>query len=352
AMEEQCLVMCGDWVCGHGSKWDFVVDKWQMARLVPVSEGITMKELQVSVLREFGKEEKLWKLVLSYWPPSSLELATGIRTPPVQLTSDGAIKYFVQHFRVKGAMYLFVRFEQKLTTCDGRYGISNGGYVITDGSKAKAFDFVDVEFMSEVERVEAEIESESKCGKGDNFGASGGGEKSKSGSKYVEGDAFSGSSGGEDETVRGEEVNELDVRPRGYDKDFWNPLLSSDYKGSNAVNVIYNEDEIVDGLTTNSGPRRYTFTTNDAFDHVVELGGSSSGVKLPKDEDFHVDVPEHVKEMVLMPPLTSRPAGLRRKNRIPSTGEFPVSKKTKLIPNRCGRCRGVGHNRSRCNESI
>ncbi|KAH0857697.1 hypothetical protein HID58_085958 [Brassica napus] len=336
-----------------------------------------MKELQVSVLTEFGKEEKLWKPVLSYWPPSSLELATGIRTPPVQLTSDGAIKYFVQHFRVKGAMNLFVRFEQKLTTCDVSEnvddsgmgfvtpvafgpkrsskigsGISNGGYVTTDGSKAKAVDFVDVEFMSEVERVEAEIESGSKCGKGDTFGASGGGEKSKSGSKYVKGEAFSGSSGGEDETVRGEEVNELDIRPRGYDKDFWNPLLSSDYKGSNAVNVIYNEDEIVDGLTRNSGPRRYTCTTNDAFDHIVELGASSSGVKLPKDEDFYVDVPEHVKEMVLMPPLTSRPAGRRRKNRIPSTGEFPVFKKTKLIPNRCGRYRGVGHNRSRCNEPI
>ncbi|WZZ58943.1 hypothetical protein YC2023_059050 [Brassica napus] len=81
-------------------------------------------------------------------------------------------------------------------------GISNGGYVTTDGSKAKAVDFVDVEFMSEVERVEAEIESGSKCGKGDTFGASGGGEKSKSGSKYVEGEAFSGSSGGEDETVK------------------------------------------------------------------------------------------------------------------------------------------------------
>ncbi|KAL0814519.1 hypothetical protein Bca101_070962 [Brassica carinata] len=226
-MEEQCLVMCGDWVCGHGSKWDFVVDKRQMARLVPVSKGITMTELQVSVLREFGKEEKLWKPVLSHWPPSSLELATGIRTPPVQLTSDGAINYFVQHFRVKGAMNLFVRFEQKLTTCDVSEnvddsgmgfvtpvafgpkrsskigsGISNGGYVTTDGSKAKAVDFVDVEFMSEVERVEAEIESGSKCGKGDTFGASGGGEKSKSGSKYVEGEAFSGSSGGEDETVK------------------------------------------------------------------------------------------------------------------------------------------------------
>ena len=39
-------------------------------------------------------------------------------------------------------------------------------------------------------------------------------------------------------------------------------------------------------MTKNSGPRRYTCTTNDAFDHVVEVVGSSSGVNLPKDEDF------------------------------------------------------------------
>ena len=49
-----------------------------------------------------------------------------------------------------------------------------------------------------------------------------------------------------------------------------------------------------------------------------------AGIINPEGDPRDVDVPEHVKEMVLMPPLTSRPAGLRRKNRIPSTGEFPV----------------------------
>lgn len=118
-MEEQCLVICGDWVCGHGGSWDFVVDRRQMGRLVPVSKHVTVTELQSNVLKEFGKDPKSWDPVLSYWPPSSLELATGIRTPPVQLTSDGAIKYFVQHLRVKGSMNLFVRFEQKITRVDG-----------------------------------------------------------------------------------------------------------------------------------------------------------------------------------------------------------------------------------------
>ena len=49
------------------------------------------------------------------------------------------------------------------------------------------------------------------------------------------------------------------------------------------------------------------------------------GIINPEGDPRDVDVPEHVKNMVLMPPLTTRPAGRRRKNRIPSTGEFPVS---------------------------
>ncbi|WZZ58091.1 hypothetical protein YC2023_058198 [Brassica napus] len=175
-----------------------------MARLVPISESIALKELQESVLREIGKEDKLWEPVLSYWPPTSFELSTGIRTPHVQLTSDGAIKYFVQHMKVKGAMNLFVRFERNVTFSEKDNvddsgmgfvtlvafgpksssklgsGTSNGGYVSTD-----------VEFLSEVERVEEVIKGGSKCGKEE---------------------ALSQSSVGEEEIVV-EEVDELDMRP-------------------------------------------------------------------------------------------------------------------------------------------
>lgn len=43
-------------------------------------------------------------------------------------------------------------------------------------------------------------------------------------------------------------MDDRDVRPRGYDKEFWTTLLKNDYLGSNAVKVVYNEDEIVDDL--------------------------------------------------------------------------------------------------------
>ncbi|KAJ4869463.1 hypothetical protein Rs2_48981 [Raphanus sativus] len=63
AMEDQCI-MCGEWVLGNGGKWDFVLDKSQMARLVPLYEGISLRELQCNVLREFGVEEDLFGAAL------------------------------------------------------------------------------------------------------------------------------------------------------------------------------------------------------------------------------------------------------------------------------------------------
>jgi len=95
---------------------------------------------------------------------------------------------------------------------------------------------------------------------------------------------FSGSSLGEDYVV--DEVDDRDVRPWGYDQEFWSPRLHGDFAGSNHVNVIYNEDEIVENLTKKSGPYRYTCTTNDAFDHVVEVGGTSN-VKTDYGGDKH-----------------------------------------------------------------
>ncbi|XP_013728259.2 uncharacterized protein LOC106431956, partial [Brassica napus] len=65
------------------------------------------------------------------------------------------------------------------------------------------------------------------------------------------------------------EVDEISVRLRGYDKEFWSPLLAGDYGGSAAVNVVYNEEEIVEDLTKKKGP---------------QVGGGSGGEDKAKDE--------------------------------------------------------------------
>ncbi|KAH0903102.1 hypothetical protein HID58_042605, partial [Brassica napus] len=386
AMEDQCIVMCGEWVCDNGGKWDFVLDKRQMAHLVPLYEGMSLRELQGNVLREFGVEECFFVAALSYWPLSSLELATGIKTPPppVLLTSDGAIRYFLHHLRVKGAMNLgaapitislddsgmgfvtpatcrpkgfskvsscatqkrtpFVRpATSKLNSCSTQKkapfvtpetckpkvssGSSSHCFGTREGPRdapkeapekapnARVVNLEEVEFVREVERVEEVI----NCG-----------------SAFRQEEVLSGNNVGEDAVNA---VDERDVRPRGYDKEFWSPLLKGDYWGSSVVNVIYNEDEIVEDLINNSGGR--------------------SSVKTGTGDDKHPWMGTNtynpwtdVKKMVLMPSVTKRQPGRRRKNRIPSIGEYPVTKKTKLVPNKCGRCRMEGHNRSSCTNPI
>lgn len=274
-------------ICG-GASWDFVIDKRQMARLVPLYEGISLLELEGNVLKEFRVQEGDFKVSLSYWPPTSYELATGLKTPPALLTSDGGIRYFLEHMKVRGAMNLFAKFEKvekqkgsdhiddsgmgcvtpaKIIRKESFVGsgVSKEACASTGVSKVDVVNLEDEEFVREVEKVEEKIKSRSK---------------QKRESEQGRG---SQSSGG---TVDGSgDVDESDIRPRSYDKEFWSPLLKGDFGGSYAVDVVYNADEIVSGLTKNDGPRTYMCTTNNAFDHMVEVGGTSSG-KSPKAENF------------------------------------------------------------------
>lgn len=45
-MDDQCLVLSGDWVCGDEGKWDFVIEKNQMGRMVEIHPGLGFKELE------------------------------------------------------------------------------------------------------------------------------------------------------------------------------------------------------------------------------------------------------------------------------------------------------------------
>ncbi|CAN7070975.1 unnamed protein product [Brassica oleracea var. botrytis] len=140
-------------------------------------------------------------------------------------------------------------------------GSSKNGYVSSPYKKSRVIDIADDdELVREVEKLEEKIMSEGVKG---------------------------GSSKGEDESGYEEENFELDeisVRPRGYDKEFWSPLLAGDFGGSAAVNVVYNEDEIVEGLTKKKGPHTYFCDTQSCFDHYVEVGGGSGGEDKAKDE--------------------------------------------------------------------
>ncbi|KAF2609187.1 hypothetical protein F2Q68_00045500 [Brassica cretica] len=370
-----------------------------MGRMVSVYEGIGCEELERNVLREFRMDEVRFGVTLSYWPPTSLELATGIRTPPVLVTSDGAVKYFFQHLKVKGGMNLFARFEAKHQFVDTDVVDDSGmgfvspdavkfssrssrkGYVSSSASKTKVINLADdVDFVQEVEKVEEKLMGESHEGES---------------IKDVADSCFS--AGTEAEGTLEEDLEEIEARPRGYDEEFWKPMLAGDYGGSNVVDLVFNEDEIVEGVKKKSGPRSYFCDTGSFFDHYVEVGGQGGDetkANVMKPEDYNpwmgagtdglgvpyetlcghwyktsvwretyagmispeeylrdVDIPEEVSSMVLYPPITKRQAGRRRKTRIPSTGEIRVPKK-KQVQNRCGRCGGFRHNRTNCVNPI
>ena len=87
------------------------MDKTNMARMIPVHDALTIKEVESRVFAEFKKSETSSNVALSYWPPDSKDLATRIKTPPVLLTSDGALRCFFSHMKVTGSLNLFATFE-------------------------------------------------------------------------------------------------------------------------------------------------------------------------------------------------------------------------------------------------
>ncbi|KAF2556794.1 hypothetical protein F2Q68_00012944 [Brassica cretica] len=224
-MDEMCLVMCGVWVCGSDGKWKFVVDKKKMARMVSVEEGISIKEL----------ERRCWGWMNLF---ATVELlgVDGFDIPVIEKKQSGG------GFR------------------------ENGRNVSSVGSKTNFINLDDFELVHEVEKLEERMKAESNTTRVGDFG---------------------GCSEGIDSDYSGpEEIDERDVRVRGYDYEFWEPLLAGDLGGSNAVEVVFNDKE-AEGLVKMEEARRpYNCYTNNAFDDMVDPGGSSEWERADnKDEE-------------------------------------------------------------------
>lgn len=260
-MDEMCLVFCGAWVCGSDGKWEFMVDKNRMARMIPVDEGITMRELERRVLVEFNVSGR-YDVALSYWPPDSLGLATGIKTPHVLLTSDGALKYFFSHMKViRGSLNLFATYERLVvdvskddngigfeTPVCGKSGVGvgmkrKGINVSSVGSKTSFIDLDDEDLVNEVEKFEERMRSESNPHVGGSSSGLSGVDRTVSEDGHAFDDIRGTSEGLESDYIGPQEVDERDVRPRGYDYDFWSPLLEGDFGGSNAVELVFNDKD-------------------------------------------------------------------------------------------------------------
>ncbi|CAF1708914.1 unnamed protein product [Brassica napus] len=85
-----------------------------MSRIVTLSPSMTLLELKNNMFKEFfANTQACPSASLSYWPPNTKELVTGISTPPVMLTHDGYVSYFYRHFELHKGMNLFVTFNHQ-----------------------------------------------------------------------------------------------------------------------------------------------------------------------------------------------------------------------------------------------
>ncbi|KAG5386849.1 hypothetical protein IGI04_038319 [Brassica rapa subsp. trilocularis] len=312
-MEENCMVLSGDWVCSDVGTWDFVIEKNRMGRMVEIYDGIGCKELAGNVLREFKLDEERYGVTLSYWPPTSFELATGIRTPPVMITNHGAVKYFCDHQKVKGGMNLFAKFELKTDSVDTEV-VDDSGMAFVSPEAARFVEKRDFGSASSKKGYVSSAASKNRVihrGSDTRFDFV----SEKAASLGGMGDLGSGSS-----------------KKRN---------VTSPYKKSRVIDIS-DEDELVREVE-----KLEETIMSEGGKGGTSLGEDESGVINPHGAARDVDIPEEVSSQVVYPPNTKRQPGRRRKTRIPSTGEIRAPKK-KVTKNKCGRCREEGHNRTNC----
>lgn len=189
--------------------------------------------MEHNIINEFNIGGKVGSVALSYWPPTTLKLAMGIRTPHGLLTNEGAVRYFCKHMKVGAPMNLFANFDftqsgsqssrqddrgnnfqtpahaTKRKLFDEGWSSGKGRYVSSAGSKANAPCVEEDKLLREVENVEAHIKGQSR--------RSNEGEPSETLDSDLSGPG---------------EVDDRDVRPKGYDKEFWASLIRDDCGGS------------------------------------------------------------------------------------------------------------------------
>ncbi|KAL0669156.1 hypothetical protein Bca4012_031860 [Brassica carinata] len=129
---QEYLVISGDKSFGNYEKWEFITDKEHMSHVVPVIVGITIPELRNIVLTELSGDihQLSTSASLSYWPPDTKELATGLTVPLVIITNNVAVDYSLTHLDLNKATNLFVKFAS-VTKIPGSSYVDDTGFTFT-----------------------------------------------------------------------------------------------------------------------------------------------------------------------------------------------------------------------------
>ncbi|CAD5327187.1 unnamed protein product [Arabidopsis thaliana] len=310
-MDDYIMVICGEWFCSSIGEWKLEICNQLFSRVVPIHEGITLVALNEAILQEFGV--KGLNPLLSYFVPNKNMFATKDKTPPVLVTSEFGLQYYLNTLRENRGLNLFVKFEEKVDTPNLSYETPGSSakrkveslYDTTSGSRnadtgsgdissgvSKSPNVlvtpVDDEFMDALHDAEEKI------------ARSGGLKSNEEVIVNDEDDIFVDDLFVDNKTEETEDGIDIsyDTMPcGGYDKEFWGNFLSDDYGGSNAeelmskggVDARYkgknNKDESFEDLNDKVGTSEdkvVQYTGSGVFDHAVFVSGGGSGVNAEK----------------------------------------------------------------------
>ncbi|WZZ08464.1 hypothetical protein YC2023_094385 [Brassica napus] len=305
-MTDHCIVIPGDWTSA-GSLWEFVIDKKKMSRIVPVRAGMSLCELQSNVVQEFFTfTVPAPQAVLSYWSPNMKELATGLTTPPVVLINDGAVSFFFQHLAVHKTMNLFDTFnsegvnQQDTQVGDNVYPFTTPNQTpypnlnpfrpsSSSSFKIPSFSLFDEDELLQDSPLEPSNVNTSPhhIHQANPHRVSVQDETLSCGDEMLE-EMFKEDPDNipdtwlldEEDATEPENSQPPDPIPeRGYDKDFWEPLIKEHLGGSHAA-------EVMAGIhVPKTAPETYQSYTGNAFDHPVRVSGVDD-TDWKKDLDF------------------------------------------------------------------
>ncbi|KAF8047129.1 hypothetical protein N665_3190s0001 [Sinapis alba] len=405
-MADQCMVLAGEWKTGDDGSWTFSIDKLQMSHIVPLSPTMTLQELKnywppntkelvtgittpPVMLTHDGSVLFFYRHFEAH---KGMNLFVTFKTKPEPVlpsqVSENLFQFTTPNQPILKPKNLSTMFNAS------RDPASYPSPPSTAASRVPGFSlFDDEDFLDDISLTAASIPHTGPS-KINRFSIID--ETVSCGDEMLE-EMFKDDPDNIPDSWKSEEEEEdvtetpippdfEDVQPVGYDHEFWDPLIDNDLGGSDAP-------EVMAGIhVPKTAPHVIHCTTGDAFDHTVlvcscqvfqklkipcghallaadyiglpyvQLFGdcyksqswidSYAGVVSPEAPDGDHPIPESITSFTMHPPQTRRPSGRPKDKRIASTGKLPPMKKKKLVPNKCGRCGGTGHNRTNCIVSI
>ncbi|KAG7636029.1 hypothetical protein ISN45_At02g005580 [Arabidopsis thaliana x Arabidopsis arenosa] len=229
-MGSYCMVICGEWECSDIQEWYFEINKILMSRIVPITAGMNLSSLEDIVWKEFmNKDLTFGTPRFSYLPSNIMDYTTGKKIPPILITSEVGLKFFIEMFGRNKGLNLFVTFSEMIEIGNSRR------------KNVREEDFAGSIVMKSKKR--AILSScEGLARSDDDFGwkAPTAGSKTPKIPTTQDDDAVIAEvevlEAIEEEVEDGENVDE--VAPTGFDTEFWGHFLDDELAGSNAPEIM------------------------------------------------------------------------------------------------------------------